>query len=205
MKSESIIKLTEAFDLNSYEAKTYLALLEKDSLSAVEATKISGVPRGRIYEILDNLLGKGLCHSIPGKIKKYKASDPAFLHEKIEPKLRMLETEIEKEKQEFESEIERRRREFESEIEKRKQRFGLEIEQREQEFRLLKKKNNGIVEKLTDVFNNSRGNDNPLEYMEIQKNPDQIMRKLIQLISEAKKRNTVIYKAAILFQIRGAK
>ena len=208
MKSESIVILPEVFNLNSYETNSYLALLKKDSLTAAEVAKISGVPRGRIYEILNNLLEKGFCHSIPGKVKKYKASNPDFLHGMIKSKFRLYETEIEKEtkefdadvekrKKEFSAEIERRRREFESEVEKRKHKFDLEIERKKQkinsgierkkqELHLLEKKNDGIVEKLTDVYKKSRGNGDPLDYFEVLRNPIKIHHRYLQLCSEAK-------------------
>ncbi len=101
MKPKLIIKSFGAFGLNTYETKSYLSLLEKDSLTAVEVAKISGVPRGRVYEILENLLAKGFCHSIPGKVKKYKAVNPTVLQERIQPKLKVVESEIDQKKREL--------------------------------------------------------------------------------------------------------
>jgi predicted transcriptional regulator len=206
MKSESIVKLPEVFDLNSYEANSYLALLEKDTLTAVEVAKISGVPRGRIYEILNNLLEKGFCHSIPGKVKQYKASNPDFLHEMLKSKLKSIEAEIEQEakefdaeierkKQEFNSEIEKRRRKFESDIEKRKHKFDLEIERKKQnnnskierkkqELHLLEKNNDGVIKKLAGVYKKSRGNDNPLDYIEIMRESYLMNKRIAELVAE---------------------
>ena len=85
------------------DIKQRLHLLEKDRLSAVEVAKISGVPRGRVYEILDNLLAKGLCHSIPGKVKYYSAANPTVLREKMAAKLGTVKSEIDQKKQELRS------------------------------------------------------------------------------------------------------
>jgi len=103
MKPKLIIKSFSTFGLNTYETKSYLSLLEKDSLSAVEVAKISGVPRGRVYEILENLLAKGFCLSIPGKVKKYKAVNPTVFQERIQPKLKVVESEIDQKKRELDS------------------------------------------------------------------------------------------------------
>lgn len=76
--------------LQEYEAKTYYLLLTQSSLNPTEISKLSGVPRTKIYTVLDNLVKKGFCIRVPGKEKKYKALNPQvafseFMH-KIEEK-----------------------------------------------------------------------------------------------------------------------
>ncbi len=176
MKSKLVIKSFSDFGLSTYEAKSYLSLLKKDSLSAVEVAKISGVPRGRVYEILDNLLDKGLCNSIPGKVNKYRAADPVVLREKIEPKIRVVE-----------SEINRRRQEIDSEIDRRKQKLNSEIEQKKQELNSIKKNTDEIIESLVPLYKESRGENNPFEYIEIIKDPYQIHKKFIELVGKVEK------------------
>lgn len=61
--------------LNQYEAKAYLALLERESLAAGEVAKISKIPRTRSYDVLDTLVEKGLASLKPGRFKKYCAGD----------------------------------------------------------------------------------------------------------------------------------
>lgn len=73
--SKSINELTE-LGLMEYEAKAYNTLLEQNLLSASDIAKISGVPRGRIYDIINQLIEKGFCITIPGTVKKFKAVDP---------------------------------------------------------------------------------------------------------------------------------
>lgn len=53
--------------LNSYEAKAYLALLGRESFSASQVARHSGVPRQRIYDILACLIERGLAISRPSR------------------------------------------------------------------------------------------------------------------------------------------
>jgi predicted transcriptional regulator len=55
-----IITLLERFGLSTYEAKAYLAAVGQAPLTAYKLARLSGVPRPRIYEIVDRLLAKGL-------------------------------------------------------------------------------------------------------------------------------------------------
>lgn len=71
---EKLIKI----GLTVYEAKTYYSLLQKNELTATEISKLAGVPRTRVYEVLNNLTQKGFCSTIPGKVRKFKAISPQF-------------------------------------------------------------------------------------------------------------------------------
>lgn len=62
--------------LTEYEAQVYSAMLSQDLLKAVDITKICSVPRGRVYDILNQLVDKGFCVVVPGVVKKFKAVDP---------------------------------------------------------------------------------------------------------------------------------
>lgn len=46
--------------LNKYEARVYITLLRKGPKKAVDLSSISGVPRGRVYDVLRSLEAKGL-------------------------------------------------------------------------------------------------------------------------------------------------
>ncbi len=67
-------RLTE-LGLTTYEAKALLALQEKDEVTAGELAKSSGLPRQRIYDVLNSLQMKGLCSEIPGTVMRYRATD----------------------------------------------------------------------------------------------------------------------------------
>jgi HTH-type transcriptional regulator, sugar sensing transcriptional regulator len=78
-----ILEQAKILGLNNYEAKVYLALIERDSLSVSEVSKISSVPRSRVYDILDSLVSNGLATFRPGKFKKYSAANPAIFEGKL--------------------------------------------------------------------------------------------------------------------------
>jgi sugar-specific transcriptional regulator TrmB len=74
-KNKYIKKLVEV-GLLPREARIYFALLSKNSFTATEIAKVSGIPRQKIYEILDNIIKKGICVEKVGKVKQYKAMEP---------------------------------------------------------------------------------------------------------------------------------
>lgn len=45
---------------NEYEAKSYLSLVKQGPVTAYQVSKESGVPRARIYDVLSNLVEKGI-------------------------------------------------------------------------------------------------------------------------------------------------
>jgi len=73
----SLIGLTE------YEVKVYLELINADKIGATNLAKNSNVSRGRIYEVLDNLIQKGFCKILPGATKSYKAVAPEIAIDNI--------------------------------------------------------------------------------------------------------------------------
>ena len=58
MKDPLVTTLQE-LRFTEYEAKTYLALLAKSPLSAYAVARLSGVPRSKIYEVLEGMVGRG--------------------------------------------------------------------------------------------------------------------------------------------------
>jgi sugar-specific transcriptional regulator TrmB len=87
-------KELKKFGLTHYESKCYLSLLGQSSLSAVEVARSAGVPRAKVYEILEGLVNKALCRSFPDKVNKYSAVNPIILKKKFERSLEDLNTEI---------------------------------------------------------------------------------------------------------------
>ena len=90
---EVIGDLTE-LGLSEYEAKVYSAMLVQDLLTASDITKIGGVPRGRVYDIINQLIDKGFCVTVPGVVKKFRAVNPEAavqnlieLHQKHQQKM----------------------------------------------------------------------------------------------------------------------
>ncbi len=65
-----------AIGLNKYEALAYLALLEKNNVTAIDVANRSGIPKQRIYDVLDNLRTKGVCTAREGRPRCYIARQP---------------------------------------------------------------------------------------------------------------------------------
>ena len=77
------IKELTSLGLSENEAKTYLTLLAKSSMTVGEIAKISGVPRPKLYEILTKLIVKGLCTEKIGKVKRYRVVAPNIVKKKL--------------------------------------------------------------------------------------------------------------------------
>lgn len=70
---ENILEILKNLNFTEYEAKAYLALLEESPLSGYAVAKNSGVPRSRIYEVLDSLVIRGDILVSPGNTPQYTA------------------------------------------------------------------------------------------------------------------------------------
>ena len=61
----SAIEELEALGFSEYEAKAYVALLQKNPVTGYELSRLSSVPRSMIYEVLDKLVARGAAFSSP--------------------------------------------------------------------------------------------------------------------------------------------
>ena len=75
MTEEELFENLRKLGLNNYEAKGYLALMERKSLTATQISVVSGIPRTKVYDVTESLMKKGLCSLVPGRINKYRASE----------------------------------------------------------------------------------------------------------------------------------
>lgn len=57
---EDLLQKIQMLGLNQYETKAYISLVQQGASSAYQVSKNSGVPRARIYEILNTLEQKGI-------------------------------------------------------------------------------------------------------------------------------------------------
>lgn len=80
--AERISQLTR-LGLTSYEARAYTTLVRRDSFSAAQVARQAGLPRQRIYDVLDTLVQKGLATSRPGPHAKYSAIAPELAVERL--------------------------------------------------------------------------------------------------------------------------
>ncbi len=98
---EFIDKL-KSMGLTEYEAKAYLALLQKANMTAEQISNLSEVPLPRVYGVLEQLAIKGFIKILPGRPRKFEAIEPRIAFESyMKYKERMLEQELEKLKELF--------------------------------------------------------------------------------------------------------
>ena len=81
----SVIQEMKSLGLSEYEVKAYLSLLEKNPLNGYSLSKESGIPRSRIYEVLDMLKSKGMVfEQSDEKTTVYYPLEPKLLISKLE-------------------------------------------------------------------------------------------------------------------------
>jgi len=68
--------LLQTLGLNRYEAGAYVALTRRGRATGAEVARLAGLPRQRIYDVLDGLVGRGLATVEPGRPAYYAAVDP---------------------------------------------------------------------------------------------------------------------------------
>lgn len=69
-------ELLRQLNLTQYEIKAYLALLKVEAVTAYQLGNLSKVPSGRIYDVVESLVAKGLVSVLPGTPRLIKAIDP---------------------------------------------------------------------------------------------------------------------------------
>lgn len=82
-KNELVKKIKYHFGLNIYESKVYVALLSKNVASVGEIAELSGVPRSRVYDVLESLEKQGFAVMRLGKPVKYIAVKPSIVIDKM--------------------------------------------------------------------------------------------------------------------------
>jgi HTH-type transcriptional regulator, sugar sensing transcriptional regulator len=169
MDNSALLEKIKQFGFSEYEAKCYLALFERDSLAVSEVASLAGIPRCNAYEAMERLLSKGLSVLIPGKMKRYAVSDPGVLREKS---LTTLDNDME-------TELENLQR-------KQKEIFDMKMKEIFDKKQTLRENMDTVVDRLNSLYKSNCNNGNPLDYMEIYKDPLQIHRKFRELISQAK-------------------
>jgi len=80
-------------DLREYETTALRELLTLGRSTAPNLAEATGIPRARIYEVLDELSDRGFIEVIPGRPKEYQAKHPETI----------LDRAVENERQDFES------------------------------------------------------------------------------------------------------
>lgn len=90
------LDVLQSLGLTTSEARVYLALLQTTEAKASEVAQASKVPRGRIYDVLDRLHGRGLVEVVPATPRRYRAVPLASFLEKRREALRAQTEEVER-------------------------------------------------------------------------------------------------------------
>ena len=80
---ESAVEKLQHVGLTEYEAKAYLALLNTHLSTATQASEKSGVPRTKIYSVLESLRAMGWVRVFSGVPLLFKAVEPLSVFEKV--------------------------------------------------------------------------------------------------------------------------
>ena len=101
MRMESVVEKLQRVGLTQYEAKAYVALLNMHLSTATKVSEKSGVPRTKIYSVLETLKHKGWVHMYSGVPLLFKAVEPLKVFEKVkgdlETFLQSVQTTLKKE------------------------------------------------------------------------------------------------------------
>jgi Cd2+/Zn2+-exporting ATPase len=83
MQGEIVNRLGE-LGFSEYEAKVYLALLRDSPATGYQVSKISGVPRSMVYEVLSKLTARGAAMELrKGNKKQYAPTSPDVLLDQL--------------------------------------------------------------------------------------------------------------------------
>ena len=162
MNTELTVKSLDRLGLTMYEAKIYLALLNKQQMGAAEIARVAGVPRSRVYDSLRLLESKNLCRAVSDKVKVYSAIEPnnimGILYKMEEDKTV-------------------------SKIEEYREKIKIEEEKLAQKQRDAQK----LVEQLSPIYKANRDNNHDIDYIEIVKDHEHLRKRVIALFTSAKK------------------
>ena len=90
MPMEGAFEKLQHMGLSEYEAKTYLALINVHLSTATQVSEKSGVPRTKIYSVLESLSDKGWIRVYSGVPLLFKAVAPAIVFEKVKEEYAQL-------------------------------------------------------------------------------------------------------------------
>ena len=87
----------KTFDLDEYEAKVYLSLLERGPMTGYEVALFVGMKHPRVYYMLNELRKRGLVLKTPYPNKQlYSAKDPRELVSSAQQKVKNMESALPK-------------------------------------------------------------------------------------------------------------
>jgi len=98
--AQQVMTALEQLGFSTYEARAYLGLLKQNPITGYQLSKLTGVPRSRVYETLERLTAKGyavMLRTEPAEYSPLAVSELlAHLQEQFTGTLSTLETELRK-------------------------------------------------------------------------------------------------------------
>jgi sugar-specific transcriptional regulator TrmB len=122
--------MLEGLGLTEYEATALAELLTLGRTTAPNLAEATGIPKARIYGVLDSLSDRGYAEIIPGRPKEYQPKSPEEI----------LDRAVENRRQEFEGfrqDIEDQRKAFLAEFQPRYERASEDIKPTEELFHVV--------------------------------------------------------------------
>lgn len=179
-----IIKKLQQIGFSKREAEVYAAILQKREFTAPELAKITTVTRTKIYEILQNLIHKGMCNENNKNGQKlYRAIKPNIVFQKV---ISNIEMEIEKQKKAAFDREKIATIEIEKKITAEKKRIS-DIEQKKVAAVEQKKELALSLEKeLSQLYNNNILKNDSLDYIEVLTDLREIKERWIDVLANTK-------------------
>jgi HTH-type transcriptional regulator, sugar sensing transcriptional regulator len=137
--------------LTRYEATAYVALTRRGQATGAEVARIAGLPRQRIYDVLDALVARGLATVTPGRPSRYVAASPD-------------------------------------------EALGKLLAQRRAHLEQLERDVAETVERLTPAYHAGRAANDPLNFIEVLRDPASIARRFAELQAAAQEEILVFTK-----------
>ncbi|MFO7967268.1 MAG: helix-turn-helix domain-containing protein [Archaeoglobaceae archaeon] len=103
-----IVNIEQTFEdlgLSMYQSKALISLIQHGEAKASEISELSGVPRAKVYSVLDQLADTGLVDKKPGRPVKYRPKPPEKIVERLKYNIQLDYSERLKKVEEAEGEL----------------------------------------------------------------------------------------------------
>lgn len=137
--------------LTGYEASAYVALTRRGRATAAEVARLADLPRQRVYDVLDHLVGRGFATVLAGRPARYTAVAPEDA-------------------------------------------VGRLLSDQRSDLERLEREAAEVVALLTPTFSDGRTLDEPLDYVEVLRDPAAIGARFAELEAAAKQEILVFTK-----------
>jgi len=141
--TNSIIQNLSDIGLSKYESKVYLTLITEGISTAKTVSDVTGIPYGKVYEIINTLSQKGFVIVLPTKPMKYRAISP---HQAVQIEKKNAQEKLKK--------IESHFLELEQQFERNKQFTGVK-----NNFNVISGRSN-VINKLEEMIKKAKNNVN---------------------------------------------